>query len=322
MKVPPEIAALRAEGGSQQPLAASHEKAMRDALARWHNRPEIAALLSEVQGFGSGAPIEECGHLHSLTRQHDLASDFVRSFNADMLSQLRHTPLGEVPLRFKSSRGFSTLQIVQAGRATLSLVAYEPSNGVALPSSAVFADRASREMIIAGEASAISHRRRDDDILTEPLALTAGCRISCKPMAEARQIVSVKRSLLMVQLTREPQSPKPTQEISLETGQILKQASGDKSASQAAMALSVLGTLSDNRAVRIFVTTACNLREDGNVRWEAARQALASDSVAGIRLLDRLAADECDPLAGAARDLRDRLLDGHPSLRIALREAA
>ncbi|MEL7320312.1 MAG: hypothetical protein AAFN04_16940, partial [Pseudomonadota bacterium] len=99
--------------------------------------------------------------------------------------------------------------------------------------------------------------------------------MTLRPQTQARHVLSVSRSLLVLQLTREPTRPAPTRLVDVETGETLRVASGDKSASQAVMALGVLGALGEVGSLPVMEATALNPSEDPEVRWEATRQLLA-----------------------------------------------
>ena len=138
---------------------------------------------------------------------------------------------------------------------------------------------------------------------------------------EARQILKVERSHLLLQLTREPERPAPTRLVSLETGETQHTASGDKSASQAVMALSVLGALKTRASLEGMEETARNLAEDQDVRWEALRQALGLDTACGLKLLTELQDGIDDPLAIPAGALSAQLFKAQPELRDLTTEA-
>ena len=113
--------------------------------------------------------------------------------------------------------------------------------------------------------------------------------------------------MVLLQLSREPERPRATREIDLVTGNTIRMASGDKSASQAVMALAVLGSLEYEQAVTALEKTALNDHEDADVRWEAVRQCLARDARTGMCLLANLASRKGDALSGPARALNTDL---------------
>ena len=121
--------------------------------------------------------------------------------------------------------------------------------------------------------------------------------------------------MLILRLTREPKRPAPTRLVDLTTGQTSRTASGDKSASQAVMALNVLGALRDDGARDATQKPAPKREEDADLRWEAARQALALGPVRGLSILAQLADRSGAALANPARALRATLLERQPELR-------
>ena len=149
-----------------------------------------------------------------------------------------------------------------------------------------------------------------------------GNKVTLRARCEARQILRVERSLLLLQLTREPARPAPTRLVSLATGETQHTASGDKSAGQAVMALSVLGALKAKASLEVIQRTASNLAEDQDVRWEAVRQALGLDTACGLELLTRLQERIDDPLGIPARTLRAQLFEAQPELRDLTTQAA
>jgi hypothetical protein len=58
-------------------------------------------------------------------------------------------------------------------------------------------------------------------------------------------------------------------------------------------------------------------RDEGSpaVRWQALRECLALDTMAGFQALCALATSHGDPLAGAAGALRAQLVEAYPQLR-------
>ena len=327
MKIHPAIAALRetpvvqrrstSSGGAARTAAA-----LAAARAQWLANPQVVAVAQDLARYGAGGSLRACAALHALVHDHSAARRFAEGLIGALLAHLRQRPLGEAPFRFKVTRGLATIQLLEDGGATLSLVAYEPLAEAEPPRTALFSDREVHEIALSGEASGVRHVwNGEGDLVCEPLRWRAGDTIRLRPRCEARQVLDVARSLLLLQLTREPARPAPTRLVSLDTGETLRTASGDKSASQAVMALAVLGALREDGALEVMEQTALNPNEDQDVRWEAVRQALALGPARGLELLDQLAARVDDPLGSPARALRAKLLDAQPDLRRSPREA-
>lgn len=330
MKVHPTIAALRGCPASrrrpsslEQPdVVPENAAALKAAREAWLDRPVTRAVADALQRYGAGQHLEACRALHSLVHDHRCAQTFVGSLLERLLPVLRERPLAEAPFRFKVSQGLATLQIMESDGATLSLSAYEPLASADAPQTALFSDREVHEIVLNGEARGVSHIWQGEGRLTSAQhRWKKGDRIELCAQSEARQILKVERSLLLLQLTREPKRPAPTRLISLETGKTLRTASGDKSASQAVMALGVLGALEHSAALDVIERTALNRAEDQDVRWEALRQALGLSSACGLALLQKLEERVDDPLTNPAAALKSQLLAAQSELRCCVKEA-
>ena len=290
--------------------------APKSAREAWLVRPETLSIADALGRYGSGQDLKACKALDTLMRDHRLAKALVGELMDEVLPVLRQNSLAEAPFRFKVSQGLATVQLMQSGGAILSLTAYEPLPGSEAPPTALFSDREVHELVLCGEALGVSHRWEGEGRLTSAQHLwQQGSKVMLRARCEARQILKVEHSLLLLQLTREPERPSPTRLVSLETGETQHIASGDKSASQAVMALSVLGALKTRASLEVMEQTACNLAEDQDVRWEALRQALGIDTACGLKLLTELQERIDDPLAIPARALGAQLFKAQPELR-------
>ncbi|MEM6584900.1 MAG: hypothetical protein AAF692_04020 [Pseudomonadota bacterium] len=321
MQIHPAIAALRGTRSAQrlpsvqrsnQEAAASLRKARED----WLSQPSASAIDLDMQRYAAGADLESCFTLANLLKDPVKANDFVEAITLPTLHTLRAFPLGETPFRYRVSRGFAMIQLMDYSGVTLSLAVYEPVPDGEAPTSALLSDCEVNELVLAGCAHGVTHRQISDSQLTSiPLSLREGDTITLNPRSEAREVLKVEDTLLVLRLTREPRRTAPTRLVDLATGQTSRTASGDKSASQAVMALSVLGALGDEGALDVMAQTALNREDDADVRWEAARQALALGPVRGLSILHQLADRPDDTLAAPARALRATLLERQPELR-------
>ena len=325
MRVHPAIAALRGRPTSQRrPAPGADPRGALDAVQRnWLAAAATRVVAADLRRYAKGSALADGGALHAALTDHAKASALVQPLVQSTLHALGQHPLGEAPFRFKVSRGLSTLQILQSGRATLSLAAYEPLPHCA-PETALFSDRELHEITLSGRAlTALSTWSGEGLVTTRHERYGLGTARSLKPRLQSRQILKVERSLLLLQLSREPETPAPTRLVDLATGETVRIASGAKATSEAVMALSVLGALGDRSALDVMERTALNDHEDADVRWEALRQALALDPVRGIKLLDRLANRDGDDVSAPARKLSAQLLEAHPDLRASIeREVA
>ncbi|MGB3469808.1 MAG: hypothetical protein WBA51_03180 [Erythrobacter sp.] len=323
MIVHPAIAALRGSPHPQRCAAQANAEAIAQVKSEWMSQAGVQAVQADLRRYARGAALEDCEDLAALIRDHARAKRFVDAICTRIIAALTAQPLCEVPFRYTVSRGLSTLQLLQEGTAKLTVSAYEPVADIQAPDSAMFADRKTVEMVVSGSAQGAFHCVDDDGHLTSKSTLwRAGDCVEARPLNEARQIVSVEKPLVMLQLVREPQSPAPLHEVSLKDGRVLRVASGDKSASRAVMALGVLGALGDRRSLDAMAQTVCNLAEDAQVRWEAVRQTLGLDARHGLAILDELSARPADPLSAEAERLKQTLLSTQRELRQIIKEPA
>lgn len=323
MIVHPAIAALRGSPTPQRCAAQADAETIAQVKSRWMSQSGVKAVQADLRRYARGAALEDCQELAALIRGHARAKRFVNGICTRIIAALTAQPLCEVPFRYTVSRGLSTLQLLQEGTAKLTVSAYEPVADIQVPDSAMFADRDTVEMVVSGSAQGAFHSVDDDGKLnTTSTPWGAGDCIEARPLCEARQIISVETPLVMLQLVREPKSPAPTREVSLNDGRVLRAASGDKSASRAVMALGVLGALGDAPALDAMGQTARNRAEDAQVRWEAVRQILGMDARLGMAMLCELSACPADPLSAEAGGLKQRLLTSQPELRQIIKEPA
>ena len=296
---------------------------MEEARNEWQGTADTRQIRDELARYGAGAALADCKALTSLIGDLAKAKALVEALVSPTLDALKTHPLGEASYRFKVSQGLATLQLLEASGATLSLAAYEPLEAAEPPASALFSDRELHEIVVSGAGSGAVHTLDESGAIgSRPITFGAGDCLATKARTGARHILQVERTLLLLQLTREPPRPLPVREIALDTGVELRTASGDKSASQAVMALSVLGALKDYGALDVMHATALNRDEDLDVRWEAVRQTLGLGAMRGLEALDTLARREDDALSAPALALRDRLLATKPDLRALWKESA
>ncbi|MDJ0977047.1 MAG: hypothetical protein QNI87_00760 [Erythrobacter sp.] len=325
MRVHPSIAALRGDNASQRLAAGARAQERSAAMCRvreeWLAQPEVHRVERDLEAYANGAGLEACPLLLKLVMDHTAADEFIETLCARVLAAVERHPLGEAPFRYTAAHGLTTLQLFKSAGTTLNLAAYEPLGNRPAPDSALFADRDAHEIVLRGEAEGIVHTWSGEGAIGSlPMRWTRGNTVRSRARTEARQVLRVERTLLVLQLCRAPANPAPTREVDLATGRTRSLASGDKSASQALMALSVLGALGDESALGVMEETALNRSEDKDVRWEALRQTVSLDTARGMALLDTLAARAVDALARPARALRAQLLSSQPGLRALLEE--
>ena len=316
MKVHPAIAALRTAPLSQRRGRSTSGTSLEQVRLDWMAKDAVRSITADLALYARGQSLAECSTLRELMDDHATANAFVQTLCHEVLDALRERPLGEAPFRFRVSQGLATLQLLSSKCATLSLAAYEPLDKPPEQSqTALFSDRCVDEIVISGVAKARRHTITSRAAVTsEEIDLRPGDRLGLRPLIEMREIIDVERSLVILQLTREPDRPRPTREVDLQTGTVLRTASGDKSASQSVMGLSVLGALKSYVALDVMEQTALNGAEDIEVRWEAVRQILGLAAVRGVAVLQSLVKRDDDPLCNPAQNLLDQVLTAQPDL--------
>lgn len=316
MHVHPDIAALRSDRASQRRL----QERMTAASDAWHKLEPVAAVRRELAayaGYAGNGTLGDHPALMALIEDHGAAQEFVAAYFQTFIPALRANPLGEAPFRHNSSPGFVRVRLLQSGGAMLSLCAYEQVQWNDATQTVQFADCESHEIVISGAARGRTYRRTGGTgaIATSEQRWRAGDRIVRLPLSQTRLVLQVEQSLLVLQLSRAPNRPRPSREYRLSDGALVRETSGDKRASEQVMALGVLGALGGDNVIAPIASFASDTDHDRDARWEAVRQLLALDSGRGFALLGTLAARTTDPLCEPAARLRDQLVTDHPQLR-------
>ncbi|KWV90559.1 hypothetical protein [Erythrobacter sp. YT30] len=319
MQVHPAIAALRADRAAQRVM----QEEFLDALEPWQTHANTIAIRKDVEAYAEGRPLKDCVKLDRLLSDAVFATAFVQVWQRSMIAALRQYPLGIPTFAHRGADALANIILMAKGNASLGITVYEEANTVRKPKSAVFSDRQMHECVISGSADGVMHEVRQCDGID---TLIDTCSVYWRPGAiivthgpcEARQVVSVKGAMVVLQLSRQASHPQPTREYSLHDGALIQSASGDKLASQKVMALSVLGAMAARGeapgALQAMVRCANDLNEDADARWEAVRQTLACNPAQGIALLEMIAANTSDPLTLPALHLRDLLRSDQPEL--------
>ncbi len=313
MHIDPEIAALR----SEQALQRSTTLRMEQARENWLSLPATKVVVADLQQYGTGKPLAELPALSGIVSGYTSAASFVDGFISIFTDGLQDKWLGKIPFSHSCQGGFSTLQLLSEGGASLALLAYDPIKQDAPIESAIFVDRELHEIVVTGSAVAKVHRLSCADpgemrITSEQRCLKPGVTFTACDHHVTRQIVSVEQSLVVLQLTRTRDEPGPTREYHLADAQMIQQASGSKQVSQCEIALAVLGAMKRRDAVTTMAALACD--GPAHLRWEAIRQTLALDPIAGMRLLAQVASSPDDHLQRMASNLMDQLTARYPQL--------
>ncbi|MBV7264678.1 hypothetical protein [Erythrobacter ani] len=312
-----DIAALRSDPALQRRVRSR----MSRAADEWRDQGIVQTIAAELQGYGSGCDLSDCQSLGELTTERAVATSFADAWLKPMLHALQDEPLAEVQHRYRCSDGLTSVQLMQSGEATLSLLAYErrDQSGPEEPQTALFSDRESREIVLSGSARSVLHRRENGTSAESKIATIhadwrEGCVIVMTGLHETRQVLDVRGSLVLLQLSRTPRRPRSSREFRLADGALMRSVSGDKSASEKQMALAVIGAMHHGLALDLMADRARDQNEDADVRWEAVRQTLALNTQRGMDLLAELRASPRDQLARPAADLEQHLFHTKPKL--------
>lgn len=313
MQVHRELARLRS-GHAPQPSCDA-------ALTAWRGLPEVAAVIAALARFDAGERLDGLPPLARIITDHTAALGFVAGFINPLIAALRAEPLAQLPLGHSSAPGMARLRLASHGRAALTLIAFARRERTLSPT-ALFEDCTGYEIVLAGTAQVLQHRIAGGQLTTEEIACVTGTRIERDGADTARQIITVTRPLLLLQVTLEAAHPAPSREITLDDGRLIKAISGCKATSQRMMALGVLGALQHRSALPEIERVAADRAQERDLRWEALRQVLALDAARGLALLARLADSADDPLNVPAAALRRDLVSARPDLAAMMPEPA
>ena len=313
MRVDSKIEALRSDPASQRKLRA----AVADKQAEWRRRTEVDGVLRDLAKFGRGASLAELPNLRRLTDDHSFAAKWVDEWAMHWTKCLRDNPLASMPMRHHRGDAFSSVQIEASGRAVLSLAVYEQHEQELEPASVILRDIEQHEIILAGSAKGLLHTVSggQGNIVrweSTPMDWMSGDTITSDAQKSWRHVLQADGQMLVLQLLRGSKGPAPTREYCLKSGALLRQSSGEKSASQHELAMAVLAAMQRKDAAPVIA----NLSQSGpdHRRWEAVRQALGLDPVTGFDALRKIAESETDSLRDHARIVQAQLTESHPQL--------
>ncbi|GAA4053095.1 hypothetical protein [Parerythrobacter jejuensis] len=313
MQIDPALRALWGDPASQR-LAQEHMLKTREA---WKATDDVAAILEDLEAFGRGGNFADYPALAALF-EPDRAEAFVRDFLTTMCAGLRDTHLGQMPFRHSYSDGYAVMHLARAGRATLALVTLECGSRPAANSIA-FTDCERVEIILQGHATgAVVSRDGAGALARSTRSFTVG---DCDwfDSVSARLIETVDRSLVSLRLSRNAERPGQSTEYALDDGRVLHRSAGNPEDSRHELMATVLGAMGRADAAPALIVVALS-EVAAPLRWQALRQALALDAMAGIKALGEIAARQGDPLIGPSQALRKQLVQDYPQL--AMGEAA
>ncbi|HUD29420.1 MAG TPA: hypothetical protein VMQ93_11155 [Novosphingobium sp.] len=297
------------------------QRALARALAAWRAEPVVGPVLRAMQRFGDGAPLDRCAALAQLfdgpaARGHAFADSLV----AAGIAALDGHPLGQLPLLHGSRDAAPMLVLAQSGGATLALAGYDGTVLAALPRplTARFRPVETWKRVLAGTGQA-DHVLRGDRQGGVPLevrraTLVAGEVFHCFGPRETREVRQVDGAMVVLSLERELDGAGPVRELAREDGALVHQASARPQDSRDELAMALLGRMKRIDAVPQMARLALGGGGDA-MRWQALREVIALDVLAGVELLAQIAADPEDSLAAQAAALLPALLRSRPELR-------
>ncbi len=314
----PELRALRRDDSPQ----CDAQDALQLAMDDWRAKPHIAALLAELKCFAAGAELSDCPGLAGLfTPGTGQAPILAKDFAATTCTALAAFPLGHVPLRHFTDGVTSTLLIAREGNVTLSLVSIDSEGMRHRPesASASFSPNHTWEYVLGGSAAVElvtcqPSGPRDATLTRRALDIGPGSIMHRDGQREARLLHRIDGALVSLRLQRRQNTAEVTREYDLASGALLHQAAGNPRDSRIELMLALLGRMGRSDAAPLMAELA---QGEGStaLRWQALRECLALDTLAGFAALAAIAVTPEDALAGPAGALRAQLVEAHPQLQ-------
>ncbi len=318
MDIHPELRALRGDDSPQRDA----QEALHQAMAGWRGKPEVAALIDSLTAFANGAALADCPELAALFEAgNGAAPALAADFTAATAEALAAAPLGHVPLRHFTDGVSSTLLLIRTGNVTLSLVAIDGLglHGKPEPATARFGPNQTWEHVLTGRADAElvecqPSGPRQAELHRKAVSIEPGTVAFRDGEHEARLLHHIDGALVSLRLQRRWEGAGPTREYDLATGALLRQTAGNPRDSRIELMLALLGRMGRKDAAPLMAELA---RDEGStaLRWQALRECLALDTLAGFQTLCAVAAAPGDALAGPAGALRAQLVEAHPQLQ-------
>lgn len=314
----PELRALRRDDSPQ----CDAQVALQLATDAWRARPDVAALLAQLEAFSAGAQLERCPGLAALfTPGTDAARHLALDFSAATSTALAASPLGHVPLRHFTDGVTSTVLIARAVNVTLSLVAIDGEGMGRRPESATasFGPNQTWEYVLGGSAGV-------ELVECQPVGPRQARLLRCEAeigpgsiqfrdgQRDARLLRRIDGALVTLRLQRRRANADVTREYDLASGALLHQAAGNPRDSRLELMLAMLGRMGRKDAAPHMAELAMG-EASPELRWQALRECLALDTQAGFQALSTSAARPEDALAGPAGALRAQLVEAHPQLQ-------
>lgn len=313
----PDLRALRGDPALQRKA----QDRLFAAVGAWQERDPAAEVLAEVKAFARARSLAECTALSALFEDGGMAAiEFASGFVEEVARTLSEAPLAQVPLRHFTDGSLSTLVLAREGPVTLTLVCTtaERLRGLAESETAQFPATECWEVFVAGRGRAELIERRpapggSHSIRRTPLSIEPGRTVCRDAQRQALHLLACDGNLVSLRLQRRKAGFAATDEIGLRDGAIVRRSAGDPLESRVELAMAILGRMGRADAAPHMAAIA---RESGSqaLRWQALRECLSLDTLAGFTVLTEIARSPSDELAPAAGALRSQLVEAHPEL--------
>lgn len=295
--------------------------ALARTLGAWRKEPAVAPVLAAMKRFGGGAPLDRCKPLAQLFEGPAArAQAFTGGLVAAGLAALDGHPLGQLPLRHGLRDAAPLLVLAEAGGATLALAAYDGAPLAALPRprTARFRPVETWTRVLAGDGRADHVVRCEGQAKSAPLevrrvTLAAGMVQYSFGLREMIEVRRVDGAMVALRLERQLDDPEPVREYALSDGSLVHQASARRDDSRDELVVALLGRMKRIDAVPQMARVALGGGGDA-LRWQALREVIALDALAGVELLAQVADDPEDSLNAQAGSLLAALLKSRPDL--------
>ena len=313
MHVDPRIDALRGDRIAQRAM----QEAVMSAAEDCRREGGLSRVVGELEDYGAGAELAECGALQRLVGAEEAARAVILPMIERLVRQQRETPLAQLSLRHQSGTGFHFLQLAAKGSATLGLALHDGMVPATSHVVATFPDADRHEIVLVGGAEIEALRivtDCGDRVEVDRTARRVG-RGDCIVLAGAdcsRVVRRVRGCMLTLRLARVGDRPRPTRQVDLASGKVVHKASGNRRESQHEMMVALLGRMKRSDAAPVFADVARSGSD--HVRWQALRECLALNTGLGMDLLRTFASDSSDPLHSPARGLLSQLVERYPEL--------
>jgi hypothetical protein len=297
------------------------QHALARALGAWRVEPVVAPVLAAMKRFGAGVPLDRCNALAQLFEGPAArAQAFADSLVAAGLAALDGHPLGQLPLRHGDRDAAPLLVLAETGGATLALAAYDgvPLAALPRPRTARFRPAETWSRVLAGTGAADHVQRGEGQAEGAPLEtrrviLSPGTTHYCFGPREMVDMRQVDGAMVALRLERRLDEHGPVREYALADGALVHQASARRDESRDELVVALLGRMERIDAVPQMARVALGGGGDA-LRWQALREVIALDVLAGVELLAQVAADPEDSLAAQARSLLTALIEARPDL--------